>query len=187
MTLFRNKYRIESSRLTGYDYSSAGWYFVTICTGNRIKYFGDIVVVETSKLDVSTTHSDVSAAPIARMHLSEIGQIADYYWNEIPNHFSNVNLDVYQIMPNHIHGIIQLLPFVETPKLGVSTNPRPTIGIIINQFKRICTITTKNANLKFKWQPRFHDHIIRDNGDLELIRTYIKNNPRNWNEDKFNI
>ena len=44
MTLFKDKYRVESARLPGYDYSSAGWYFITICTGNRIKYFGDIVV-----------------------------------------------------------------------------------------------------------------------------------------------
>ena len=64
MTLFKDKYRVESARLPGYDYSSAGWYFITICTGNRIKYFGDIVV-ETSNLVVETSNLDVSTTKIS--------------------------------------------------------------------------------------------------------------------------
>ncbi len=183
MTLYKNKYRVEPARLTGYDYSSPGWYFITICTKNRVQYFGKIVTVETPDPGVSMVQE-------AKIQLSEIGQIADKYWNEIPVHFPHVNLDAFQIMPDHIHGIIQIttvettesgvsiltgttdqgftIAAVETPESGVST--RPAIGIMINLFKRACTIETRNAKLKFAWQPRFHDHIIRDDEELQRIR-----------------
>ena len=207
MKLYQNKYRVESARLTGYDYSLPGWYFITICTKNRVQYFGEIVTVEMPD-------PGVSLVPDAKIQLSAIGQIANKYWNEIPVHFPHVNLDAFQIMPDHIHGIIQLLA-VETPNLGVSIQTEtpnlgisiqtetpnlgvsipaetpesgvstgPAIGIIINQFKRICTIETRDAKLKFVWQPRFHDHIIRNEEELQRIRDYIRNNPRNWVIDK---
>jgi len=107
MTLYTSKYRVEPARLTGYDYSAPGWYFITICTKNRVRYFGEIVTVETPDPGVSISQS-------AKIQLSEIGQIADKYWNEIPVHFPHVNLDAFQIMPDHIHGIIQITT-VETP------------------------------------------------------------------------
>jgi REP element-mobilizing transposase RayT len=99
---------------------------------------------------------------------------------------------------------------VETPKLGVCTGnddndgiiadgiaipataaasekwKSATLGVIMNQYKRICTIESRKINRYFVWQSRFHDHIIRDAGDLERIRNYIINNPKNWKEDKFN-
>ena len=84
--LFKNKYRIRSTRLQNWDYSSNGNYFITICTKNRHHYFGKIID--------------------GKMQLSDIGIIAERYWNEIPNHFSCVILDEFIIMPNHIHGIL---------------------------------------------------------------------------------
>lgn len=180
--LFHNKYRIESSRLRNWDYSSSGAYFITICTQNRIQYFGKI-----NK---------------GKMLLSETGKIADKYWREIPNHFTNTRLDEYIIMPNHIHGIIKIdhgdpiiplvptvAPMVETPESGVSTKTvtkKPTLGIIINQFKRICTLTTHKKDIPFAWQSRFYDHIIRDDISLHKIREYIKNNTINWDSDEEN-
>lgn len=86
---FKNKYSIDSSRLQGYDYSQNGMYFVTICTKNREECLGSVV-------------DD-------RMVLSEMGKIADRFWQEIPKHFPFVNLDVYQIMPNHVHGNIEII------------------------------------------------------------------------------
>jgi hypothetical protein len=83
----------------------------------------------------------------------------------------------------------------ETPELGVSTNGKSgnpywksnSIGSIINQFKRICTIKTKSMGLDLSWQPRFYDHIIRSDNELDRIRTYIKNNPNNWLNDEHYI
>ena len=73
----------------------------------------------------------------------------------------------------------------ETPKLGVFTKGNThwkakSLGSIINQFKRICTIKTKSLKLDLVWQPRFYDHIIHSDYEMECIRKYIKENPENW-------
>ena len=81
-----SKRRRKRTRLDGYDYSRAGDYFITICKQNRFEYFGEIQNEE--------------------MKLSRIGIIANQCWLELPNHFPNVKLDEYIVMPNHIHGII---------------------------------------------------------------------------------
>ncbi len=86
MDKFRNKYRISSSRIQNWDYGWNAAYFVTICTANRELFFGNIM-------------DD-------KMNLSEIGEIADKYWLEIPEHFPFVKLDVREVMPNHVHGIV---------------------------------------------------------------------------------
>ena len=83
---YKNKYRIPSNRLQGYDYGANGCYYVTICTKNRMHYFGEIVDDE--------------------MKLSPIGDIAEKFWIDIPNHFPFVILDEFVVMPNHIHGIL---------------------------------------------------------------------------------
>jgi len=182
-SLFRNKYRIESTRYRGYDYSSPGKYFITICTKNKIRYFGKI---ENRK-----------------MILSELGIIAEKFWREIPGHFPNIKLDEFIIMPDHIHGILIINGdyFVQAPKLGASNPPvqapklgasieniesrnpfwkSNSIGSIINQFKRICTITIKTRGFDFAWQPRYYDHIIRTRIELYRIRKYIRENPEKF-------
>ncbi len=172
--LFKNKYKIKSIRLPHWDYSSCGGYFVTICTKNRECFFGNV----SNK----------------KMKLSQIGEIANKYWNEIPKHYKNVSLDEYILMPNHIHGIViieQLIPTVETPHCGVSTNTKNphhkpqwkpnSLGSIICQFKSITTKHVRSiGSPNFSWQSRFHEHIIRNDNDLNRIRKYIKNNPLKW-------
>ncbi len=89
VTLFRGKYRIESARLKGYDYASPGAYFVTICTQNREHFFGGIEG--------------------ENMQLSDMGKIAENIWRKIPDHFVNMTLDEFVVMPNHVHGVIHIL------------------------------------------------------------------------------
>jgi REP element-mobilizing transposase RayT len=91
MGLYQNKYRIESTRLKNRDYSEPGSYFVTICTREKICYFGDIIRDNFGK---------------ARLWPSTIGQIAYSYWIYIPLHYPLIELDTFVVMPNHIHGII---------------------------------------------------------------------------------
>ncbi len=193
--LYKNKYRIASTRLKHWDYSSNAAYFVTICTQNKICYFGDVLDDE--------------------MRLSEIGIIADKYWREISEHFPFVKLDAFVVMPNHVHGILIIdndhVNTVETPKLGVSTNGngenantngvstnaddgnagnlnhkwKPGIlGGIINQYKRICTIHARKTNPDFVWQSRFYDHIIRNEKSYLRISEYVINNPFKWQDDE---
>lgn len=94
---FKQKYTIKLARLQNYDYSQNGMYFVTICAKDRERFFGEI---ENGK-----------------MILSDTGKITQQFWQEIPKHFSFVNLDEYIVMPNHIHGILEIINgiFVETP------------------------------------------------------------------------
>jgi putative transposase len=86
MTLFRNKYRIETTRLRDWNYAARGWYFVTICIENKRGYFGRIID--------------------AQQYLSALGEYAEACWREIPSHHKNVTLDEFIVMPNHVHGII---------------------------------------------------------------------------------
>ncbi|MDO8609613.1 MAG: hypothetical protein Q7R95_03620, partial [bacterium] len=73
-------------RRTGWDYSKNGYYFITICTKDRINYFGEIIDNEMSK--------------------SEIGYVVNKFWSEIPRHFHSVEIDKFIVMPNHFHGIL---------------------------------------------------------------------------------
>ena len=117
-------------RLRGYDYATTGAYFVTICTRDRLCLFGEIA-------------DDA-------MRLSAAGEIAAACWCEIPTHFTCVELDAFVTMPNHVHGIINIvgathaspLPVRESPH-GLHLPPRgprpPSVGAVVGSFKSAVT------------------------------------------------
>ncbi len=168
---FKNKYRIESARLRSWDYTSPGWYFVTVCTKQMKPFFGEID----------------QGSPI----LIEIGQTAYQYWSEIPKHHNNTTIDEFIVMPNHIHGIIvivETLHATSLPRLIMSSiSPRKgSLGVIVRSYKSAVTRwARKNGHPDFAWQPRFYDHIIRNEDALSRIRSYIQNNPEKWEHDKY--
>ncbi len=179
---FKNKYRISSARLAGYDYGNSGFYYVTICTKNKIHYFGEIA---------ETLHA-TSLQP------SRIGEIANQFWKEIPEHFPLVELDEYSIMPNHMHGIIAIeKPYekdapetlyagsLQSNKMSDISPKSGSLSTVIRSFKSAVTKWCNENNYEFFWQPRFHDHIIRNEKELNNIRQYIIDNPKNWNDDEF--
>jgi len=182
---FKQKYTIQSSRLQGYDYSQNGMYFITICAKDKEHFFGEI---ENGK-----------------MILSDVGKIAEKFWQEIPTHFPFVNLDEFILMPNHIHGIIEIINDVDTrnrrdealPRLYTGKYPQMSkispksgsLSVIIGSFK---SITAKTANkqfpqIGFAWQSRFYDHIVRNEISLNKIREYIHTNPKMWERDRNNL
>jgi len=160
-------------RLRNFDYRSESSHFVTICTGNRECYFGKIMNGE--------------------IEYSAIGLIAKQFWICIPDHFPHAVLDAFVIMPNHVHGIIDIRTCHDEKirtchgmslfnKFG-----RPVAGsvsMVINHYKsavkRWCN---KNGYESFIWQSRFYDHIINDEKGMNTIRKYIRNNPWNWTGD----
>ncbi len=181
MTLFGNKYRTETTRLRTWNYASAGYYFVTICTRNRECFLGEI-------------RDGV-------VHLSCQGEIAAEEWKKTEIIRDKVRLDAWVIMPNHMHGIVVIEENadhnVETPRRGVSTdNERGvstngglaagSLGAIIGQFKSVCTKRIRAAGYDFGWQARYYEHIIRNDRSLREIRDYICNNPVKWELDKNN-
>ena len=190
---YKNKYRIPSARLQGYDYGKNGAYFITICTNERIHYFGDIIsspVSETQNGNVSETQN------IASLRATPIGIIANEYWQKIPEHFPFVILDEFVVMPNHVHGIINISkPTIDKAGSEMQNVPDYTnkfgsqsgnISSIVRGYKAgVKSFATINK-IDFAWQPRFHDHIIRDDDELKRIRKYIQENKSNWLRDRNN-
>ena len=187
--LFKDKYRIESTRLPGWDYASSGFYFVTICTHERAHYFGDVLIDNNGMTSVA---------------LSNIGKIARDCWLDISNHFPNASLDEWVVMPNHVHGIIvigdnDVNTFCRDeamPRLYKYTGPYPqmskispqpqSLSVIVGSFKSATSYKCHKQNLNFAWQSRFYDHIIRNEISLNKIRRYIRNNPQMWYRDRNN-
>ena len=182
--LFKDKYKIKSTRLKHYDYSSNGAYFVTVCTKDRECILGDIVN--------------------EKMKLSKIGEIISYECIKTEQIRQNVVLDEWIIMPNHFHGIViidndRVDCNVETPRRGVSTTPKRnphhhpqwkpnSLGSIICQFKSITTKRIRSIGYhNFAWQPRFYEHIIRNEKELNRIREYIIINPLQWGLEGGNL
>jgi REP element-mobilizing transposase RayT len=180
------KYKQQKQyRHKNYDYSQNGFYFVTICAKDHQMFFGNIM------------KSGNEYNPVYKMDLSEIGKAAEKYWLEIPKHFPFVNLDEYIIMPNHIHGIIEIvcrneaLPRSyagEHPKMSKISPKSGSVSAIVGSFKSIVTKTVnqKYPENNFSWQPRFHDRIIRNKKELNELRKYICDNIAKWNLDKDN-
>jgi putative transposase len=161
--LFRNRYRIPSTRLKGWDYSGAGVYSVTVCTRGRIRWFGEIVE--------------------DRVNLSPIGEVVADEWRKIPGSFERVTLDEWIVMPDHLHGILIFQGLPESSKTSVHLAPQ-SLGAAVGKFK---SHVSKRIwwNLKhrdFAWLERFHDTIVRDSQALQNLRAYIRDNPRRWTE-----
>lgn len=182
MSLYKNKYRIESARLQSWDYSSPGYYFITVCTHNRLNLFGDII-------------NNV-------MDLNEFGRIVLAEWHKSFDIRHELLHEDFVVMPNHFHGIVRIVEASgRTSLLNSRNNPKsqqkkqsPRLppksissfmaGIKSAITKRINKI--RNAPGAKVFQQRFYDHIIRNEQELNDIRQYIKNNPENWHIDRFN-
>ncbi len=174
----RNILGRKALRLQGYDYSSKGAYFVTICTHGRVDYFGEI-------------RNGI-------MGLNELGCAAQECWQAIPRHFPDAILDEFVVMPNHVHGVL----FIEGPGHGagpqnfaaLQNRNKPyknkfgpqskNLASIIRGYKVGVTRYARENGLEFSWQYRFHDRIVRNEQELDRIRRYIQNNPLKWYLDR---
>jgi len=167
MTYDPEKHHRRSIRLKGYDYTQAGAYFVTVCVQNHECLFGQI-------LDNN-------------MRLNHAGVIVQTVWNELPVHYTHVQLDQFVAMPNHVHGIVILTD------VGAGFKPVPTrrhgLQEIIRAFK---TFSSRRINQLRGipgipvWQRNYYEHIIRHEPELNRIREYIQTNPLRWELDREN-
>ena len=150
-------------RLMDYDYSQAGYYFITICSKDKKKIFWN---VETT-----------CGCQLQKIDLSNIGQVIDTEINKIDHIYEAVEINKYIIMPNHIHMIIVLHDENGPAKLA------PTISRIIQQFKG-----SVSKQIGFSvWQKSFYDRIIRNEHDYQEIWQYIETNPLKWGDDEYYI
>lgn len=141
-------------RITDYDYSTPGAYFITVCTANREKIFW------------SDCRGELCSP--TNVPLSDIGMIVDNEIQKLDSIYDAVNVDKYCIMPDHIHFIIS----INADENGRS-QIAPTISRVIKQFKG--SITKQIG--KPIWQKSFYDHGIRSQQDYDEIWQYIENNP----------
>jgi REP-associated tyrosine transposase len=158
----------------GYDYSWQGVYFLTLCTSGRECLFGEIRTGE--------------------MHLHPLGEIVTAEWVKSADLRREIILDVFVVMPNHIHGIIAIVSVgadgVRPAAPAVSPGPRPrSVSTFVSGFK---SATTRQANAlrdaegASVWQRNYYERIVRNERECEAIRNYIQNNPANWQQDTDN-
>ena len=182
-----NKSR-KNLRLPDFDYSQDGEYFVTIVTNQRACLFGEIID--------------------QNMVLNKAGEMVDQVCREISNVIPSVNLNIFQIMPNHFHGIftIERTDHVRgaliQPRMRVSACPgRPqrvaptqnvvSLSNIVGRFKSLTTNRyisgVRESNWpRFEtrlWQRNYYEHVIRNERDFQAIADYITCNPQNWEKD----
>lgn len=166
-------------RMEGKDYSAPGYYFVTLCTDERRRLFGRLVGEQIA--------------------LSELGQAVVQCWAEIPSHFPNVEAGVFQVMPDHFHGIVRIrerpkdvlaVPLkdaaAEQPKVKPKDvlAPRGTkhgsLGSMIKGFKIGVTKLTKRCSSPNGsiFQENYYDVICFDEQELAIKAAYIRANPQ---------
>lgn len=182
----------KTTRLKSHDYSMPGAYFVTICAQDRNCLFGK---VENGK-----------------MRLNDIGQMVDMWWGKISDRYGNISADEYVIMPNHIHGIINIVGAIPRNRpinnvknetiihgnMGENmvsplriSNTYNGLGRYVSWFKRMSTTEyiqhVKNDNWpSFDgriWQRNYYEHVIRNDMELNRVRQYIIENPLKWDMD----
>ncbi len=184
-----NKHQRRSIRLPGYDYVQSGAYFMTLCTQDHQCRFGRIEG--------------------EAMRLNRVGEIAAECWRTVPIHFADVELDVFVVMPNHVHGIIVIADAGEAPNVRathasplrqgpngamdaaeVPRGPkRRSVGAIIGSYKSAVAKAiheTGDAPGPAIWQRNYFEHIIRNDVALNRIRQYILDNPLRWACDRYN-
>jgi putative transposase len=196
----------RSIRLRGYDYSCPGSYFITMCVHVHAHLvFGDIVGA-TGVSPLLTGVSPVIAGVSPILELNDFGKIVRDEWERSFHIRSELILDEYVIMPDHIHAIVcirhtgdtpveiqktgdtpvEIQKTGDTPVAPTGVKPR-SIGAMIAGFK---SVTIKRINELRKmprtpvWQRNYYDRIIRDEQSLLRIRQYIRNNPANWVVDQ---
>ncbi len=167
--------RRKSIRLKGYDYARPGAYFITLCAKNRICLFGHI--------------ND------RKMCLNETGKIVAEEWGKSAKIRQEIELDVFCIMPNHLHGIVWIKSNSvdcrgDRPVAPTARGPhQKSIGGLVGGVK---SAVTKRINLVRGtpglpvWQRNYYEHIIRDEASLNQLRQYITDNPLRWQEDPEN-
>lgn len=167
----------RSVRLSGYDYAQSGAYFVTICAENRACLFG--IVTDGT------------------VQLNDAGRIVQNAWSELPGRFSQINVDSFVVMPNHIHGIIVVGAQFIAPSNSLSNrveeaargamNRTPTVGEILRAYKAVSTrMIRSTVSADFRWQRNYYEHIVRNEESLNRIQQYIVDNPIRWDSDRDN-
>jgi REP element-mobilizing transposase RayT len=184
MSYNREQHHRRSVRLPSHDYSTAGAYFITVCTWNRECLFGEVVGGE--------------------MQLNEYGEVVRACWMSIPEHVPQTTVDVFVVMPNHVHGVVWInRQGGATDGRGIDGRGtacraptgefgRPVVGSLATIVRSFKSAATKRLNDRRHgpglpvWQRNYYEHVVRDEDELHRIHQYIADNPRAWDLDREN-
>ncbi|MEI6752437.1 MAG: transposase [Paludibacter sp.] len=192
-----NKHHRRSIRLKGYDYSKAGLYFITICCQDRACMFGEIVGTHVGAHPCGRPNNDCTENNNPKMQLNDAGKMVDDEWLKLPKRFENIQLHEYIVMPNHFHGILEIIDVdtVGAPLVGAQNNDdtsvgssgrpqiddingRPqghaptagkTVGDMMDAFKSITTVEYINGVKTMNWQ-RFNGKLWQRDYYEHIIR-----------------
>jgi putative transposase len=188
----------RSIRYRGYNYTSAGAYFVTVCVEDRACAFGEVVGCEA--------------------RLTDVGYVVAVTWETLPERFPTIDIDSFVVVPNHVHGIVFvgarfIAPIAPSSEGHLDSHPaavvrttidrvalqkgamnraptnpaNPALGEIVRTFKAVSTrLIRTSCDPSFAWQRNYYERIVRNDPELDRIRAYIANNPTNWHEDDEN-
>jgi REP element-mobilizing transposase RayT len=155
-------------RLKGYDYSTPGAYFITVCAHNRFEnrnIFGSIHNSEMMK--------------------NRWAAVVESCWCDLPNHYVHISLDEFIVMPDHFHGIVWInnIP-VGNGHARSLRRQNETLPNVVGSFKSAVSRNIhQNDFPDFQWQKSYYDHVIRNDESMQKIREYVQNNPRKWELD----
>ncbi|MFC3852001.1 transposase [Salinispirillum marinum] len=146
-----------------FDYSTAGAYFLTLCTHQKTCIFGNVID--------------------GKMYSNALGKIVLEEWSELEETY--FKLDAFILMPNHVHGVVWLKGLSQ--KTNLLFQPKPNITKLISRFKmrsakRINELQGRQDQPL--WQRGYWDRVVRDETELTHIREYIKHNPKKWALDR---
>ena len=133
----------RSRRLPGHDYASPGWYFIAAHTKDRARLFGEI--------------------RRGIMGLNVSGCVAHHCWRAIPEHLDGVHADAFIVMPDHVHGLIRLLPSADSKRAR-------SLADVVSSLKSAVSRRARKTEPAFAWQPRYHERVVRDAAALHRSR-----------------
>jgi len=151
--------RRKHLRMQGWDFTSPGWYFLTICSKNMKPVFGTVVN--------------------GRMFPNDAGRVADQFWREIPQHFPRAVVDEHVVMPNHVHGLLHLGDRSTAGRGPMEAFGKPVAGSV-STIVRSYKAAVSKALGQSVWQSRFYEVRARDDAARANIRRYIRHNPENY-------
>ncbi|MGC2828005.1 MAG: hypothetical protein WB994_00050 [Candidatus Acidiferrum sp.] len=167
----------RSTRLQNMDYAQPGAYFVTLCAFCKRCIFG---TVETG-----------------RMRLSPIGDIVSACWVDLPNHFPGAKVDIFIVMPNHVHGILAIeertrraVPLRDDQRFEAFRRPLPgSVSTMVRSFKSAVTKLVRDGmgdRTMQVWQSNYFERVLRNGDEFANATRYILENPIMWHLDKAN-
>ena len=197
---FQNKYRIASARWQNWDYGCRGAYFITLCTANREYFFGEI---ENGKMEATEIGSVAEQEWIKTIEIRPDMNLSFGDFVVMPNHFHAIifigeNKYNAHCTDAQCRDAMHRVSTTGTPSATGTPTPIITnkfahhfgpqsknLASIMRGFKSAITTYARKNNILFGWQPRYHDHVIRNGQEYNMIANYIQNNIAHWKDDKF--